>query len=93
LIFGDGLGQGIDGLDVEVVGRFVEDDNVRGGEGEFGESDPRLLSAGQVLHGDGVGVRGQAERSELLPRLESILLKWVIAIMKLIRTADENVEA
>jgi hypothetical protein len=40
-----------------------------------------------------VGVRGQAERSELLPRLESILLKWVIAIMKLIRTADENVEA
>ena len=54
----------------QVVRGLVEDDDVRGGEGELGERHPRLLSAGEVLHLDGVRVRLQPEGAELLSRLE-----------------------
>ena len=54
----------------QVVGGLVEDYDVGGGEGELGERHPRLLSAGEVLHLDGVRVRLQAEGAQLFSRLE-----------------------
>ena len=70
LIFLDGFGQCVDGLDVEVVGRFVEDDDVGCREGELGQGDSGLLASGQVLHLDDVRVGRKAERSELLSSLK-----------------------
>ena len=40
----------VDGLDVEVVGGLIEDDDVGRGERELGQRHARLLPAGQVLH-------------------------------------------
>jgi len=41
----DSVPQGVDGLDVEVVGGLVENDDVGGAQGQFGQGHARLLSA------------------------------------------------
>lgn len=69
MVLGDGFSQRIDGLDVEVVGGLVENDDIRSRECELGQGHSRLLATGQVLHGDGVSVRGKTEGTELLSSL------------------------
>ena len=45
----DRLDQGRAAVDVEMVGRLVEDEQVRAAEGREAEHQPRLLAAGQLL--------------------------------------------
>ena len=46
----EGLGEGVDGLDVEVVARFVEDEDVEGPEEQAGHAEPGPFTAGENLH-------------------------------------------
>lgn len=46
----EGPRQGVHGLDIEVVGRLVEDEDVGLGEGEAGERHAGLLTTGQHGH-------------------------------------------
>ncbi len=49
VIFGQRLHQRLAAVDVEVVGRLVEDHQVGPGEGRDAEKQPRLLAAGKIL--------------------------------------------
>jgi hypothetical protein len=57
----EGLAQGVNALDVEVVGGLVQDDHVGGGECQLGQRYARLLTARQVLHLHCVRVRLKGE--------------------------------
>ena len=46
----EGVGQGVHGLDVEMVGRFVQDEDVRVRQAQAGERDAGFLAAGQEGH-------------------------------------------
>lgn len=65
----DGLREGVDALDVEVVGGLVEDEDVGRGEAELSQGHARLLSSREVLVLDGVCVGCQSKRAQSLPRL------------------------
>ena len=52
----DSLSQGIYTLQVKVVGRFVQDQDVWLSETEVCKHNPRFLTSRQILDLDGVGV-------------------------------------
>lgn len=52
----DGLGQRVDGLDVQVIGGLVQEQHVRVLPGQPGEAHAALLTVRQVL--DGADLRG-----------------------------------
>lgn len=54
----DGLGKRVDGLDVQVIGGFVEEQHVRVLPGQPGEAHAALLTVRQVL--DGADLSGAA---------------------------------
>jgi hypothetical protein len=56
----DRLDEGVDRLDVEVVGGLVEEEHMRLLRRQAREDHPRALAAGEVLHGQLMGERGQA---------------------------------
>lgn len=61
----EGPRQGVHGLDIEVVGRLVEDEDVGLGEGEAGERHAGLLTTGQHGHLLQAGRAGDAEGAQL----------------------------
>src|SRR3569833_2989141 len=61
----EGVGEGVHGLDVEVVGRLVEHEDVGVGEGEAGEGDAALLTSRQHLHLLQARGAGDAEGAQL----------------------------
>jgi len=63
------LDQRVDALDVEVVGRLVEQQHVRAERGEGGEGDPRLLPTREVSDLKLVRHRGQPLGAELVAHL------------------------
>ena len=72
LIVGERAHQGLAGVDVEMVGRLVQDQQVRAVEGGEREQEARLLAAGEVL-GRGVGlVDAEAERAQPARRRASV---------------------
>lgn len=62
----DSVSQGINGGDVQAVGRLVEEQHVGSVDGEQGEDDSALLALGQRAHQRSLGVAGQAVLAELL---------------------------
>ena len=62
-IFGERLDQRLAAVDVEMVGRLVEDQQVGAGEGGEAEQQPRLLAAGEVARRRVHLARGEAERA------------------------------
>lgn len=50
----DSVGQGIDGLHVEMVGGLVEEEHVGHLMGEVGKHHPALLTVRELLHGGGL---------------------------------------
>ena len=60
----DRLHQRLTGVDVEVVGRLVQDQNVRPGIAHQRQQQPRLFAAGKRLDGDVRLVLDQAELAE-----------------------------
>ena len=59
----DRLGQRCAAVDVEMVGRLVENDQLRTEEGRKPEQQPRLLAARQILHRRVGGGRRKADRA------------------------------
>ena len=47
----DGVGECVDGLDVQVIGGFVQEEQVGVLHGQPGETHAALLAVGQVLNG------------------------------------------
>ncbi len=60
-----GEGERVHGFDVEVVGRFVQDEDVRVREREAGEGHAGLLAAGEQGHSLQAGRAGDAEGAEV----------------------------
>ena len=63
-IFVDRLDQRGAAVDVEMVGRLVENDQMRAAEGREAEQQPRLLAAGQTLR---PGVSAAAAENPMAP--------------------------
>ena len=66
----ESLGEGVDGLDIEVVARFVENENVEGPEEQTGHAEPGPLTAGEdldlLLHRLAAEEHGAGEVEDLL---------------------------
>mmetsp|Transcript_7679 Transcript_7679/g.31759 ORF Transcript_7679/g.31759 Transcript_7679/m.31759 type:complete len:393 (-) Transcript_7679:1454-2632(-) len=77
---GDAVGEGLDGLEVEVVGRLVEDEDVGLDVRDGGERDARALAAREDGGGDvlevGVGARDAAV-GEVAAELEVVVVRAV----------------
>ena len=72
-----GAGEGVHGLDVEVVGRLVQDEDVRVRQAKAGEGDAGFLTAGQQGHFLETRGAGDAERAQV-PAVFLVLLARVV---------------
>ena len=67
--FVDRFGKRSAAVDIEMVGRFVEDDHVGAEEGRKPEQQPRLLAAGQALDQGVAGLARKADRADACAHL------------------------
>ena len=72
-----GAREGVHGLDVEVIGRFVQDEDVRVREAQAGERDAGFLAAGQEGHFLQARRAGDAEGAQV-PAVLLVLLARVL---------------
>mmetsp|Transcript_28318 Transcript_28318/g.60719 ORF Transcript_28318/g.60719 Transcript_28318/m.60719 type:complete len:305 (-) Transcript_28318:653-1567(-) len=79
LEFVDGLGQCVDALHVEMVRRFVQEQDVGDLPAQLGEDDPGFLSVGELLHLANLHGAAHAEAPEVL----ALLVAGVIGIQAL----------
>jgi hypothetical protein len=76
----DGVSQGIDGGDIETVGRLVEQQHVGAVDGEEGEDDSALLSLGKGAHKGSLCLTAQAVLAELLAPVLVVLRDLGVAV-------------
>lgn len=63
----DGVGQCVDGLDIQVVGRLVKDQHVWRIKAKLSHGDAGFLATRKVLILDGMSMRGQSKGPQLFP--------------------------
>lgn len=62
----DGIGERVNGGNIETVGRLVEQEHVGGLDGEEGKDDTGLLAVGKCTDKRGLGLTGQTVLAKLL---------------------------
>ena len=88
----DGIGQAINGGNIQAIGRLIQQEHIRPLDGQQGKDDPALLALGQRAHERGLGLAGQAIAAQLLAPILVILALVAVLVADEVQSRLGQVE-